>query len=122
MAKQYQVALKKDQDLYVGTGSVIKANGQFHIFYTGINPYLGKQGKPEQAIMHAVSDDMVTWKKLPEHTFFAPADMYEPHDWRDAFVFWNEETKEYNMLMAARSKKGIPRRRGLTALCASKTW
>ena len=70
--------------------------------------------------MHAVSDDMVTWKKHPEHTFFAPADRYEPHDWRDAFVFWNEETKEYNMLLAARHKKGIPRRRGLTALCASK--
>jgi beta-fructofuranosidase len=59
-------------------------------------------------------------EKNPEHTFFAPADKYEPHDWRDAFVFWNEDAKEYNMLLAARFKTGIPRRRGLTALCASK--
>ena len=70
--------------------------------------------------MHTVSNDMNIWKKIPEHTFFAPTDRYEPHDWRDPFVFWNEEAKEYNMLLAARSNKGIPRRRGVTALCASK--
>ena len=111
---------EKEQDLYVFTGSAIKANGQYHIFYTGHNPHLRKQGKPEQGVMHAVSDDMMKWKKIPEHTFFAPGDKYEPHDWRDPFVFWNEDTKEYNMLLAARFKTGIPRRRGLTALCASK--
>ena len=111
---------EKEQDLYVFTGSAIKANGQYHVFYTGHNPHLRQQGKPEQGVMHAVSDDMVQWKKIPEHTFFAPADKYEPHDWRDAFVFWNEDAKEYNMLLAARFKTGIPRRRGLTALCASK--
>jgi beta-fructofuranosidase len=109
-----------EQDLYVFTGSAIKANGQYHIFYTGHNPHLREQGKPEQGIMHAVSDDMVKWKKIPGDTFFAPGDKYEPHDWRDAFVFWNEDAKEYNMLLAARLKTGIPRRRGLTALCASK--
>src|SRR4030095_12170917 len=111
---------EKEQDLYVFTGSAIKANGQYHIFYTGHNPHLRQQGKPEQGVMHAVSDDMVKWKKIPEHTFFAPGDKYEPHDWRDPFVFWNDDAKEYNMLLAARFNKGIPRRRGLTALCASK--
>ncbi len=108
------------QDLYVFTGSAIQAKEQYHIFYTGHNPHLRQQGKPEQAVMHAISDDMIKWKKIPEHTFFAPSDIYEPHDWRDPFVFWNNETKEYNMLLAARLKKGIPRRRGLTALCSSK--
>lgn len=70
--------------------------------------------------MHAVSDDKVQWKKFPDETFFAPSDIYEPNEWRDPFVFWNEETKEYDMLLAARFKKGISRRRGLTACCASK--
>ena len=49
-----------DQDLYVFTGSVIRALGQYHIFYTGHNPHLRKQGEPEQAVMHAVSDDLVS--------------------------------------------------------------
>lgn len=111
---------EREQDLYVFTGSAIKANGQYHIFYTGHNPHLRQQGKPEQGVMHAVSDDMMKWEKIPEQTFFAPPGKYEPHDWRDPFVFWNEDAKEYNMLLAARFKTGIPRRRGLTALCASK--
>jgi beta-fructofuranosidase len=111
---------KTDQDLYVFTGSAIHANNQYHIFYTGHNPYLRKQGKPEQGVMHAVSDDMKTWTKMPEHTFFAPVDKYEKDDWRDPFVFWNEADGEFNMLLAARHRKGIPRRRGLTALCSSK--
>ncbi|MEJ7616681.1 MAG: glycoside hydrolase family 32 protein [Pyrinomonadaceae bacterium] len=102
------------------TGSVIEANGQYHIFYTGHNPHFRKAGKPEQAVMHAVSDDLLRWRKVPADTFYAPADKYEPHDWRDPFVFWNDETKEYWMLLAARFKTGIPRRRGCTALCASK--
>jgi beta-fructofuranosidase len=111
---------KEEQDLFVFTGSVIKAKDQYHIFYTGHNSFLREKGKPEQGVMHAVSDDMVKWTKIPEHTFFAPGDQYEPNDWRDPFVFWNEESKEFQMLLAARYKKGIPRRRGLTALCASK--
>ena len=111
---------KDEQDLYVFTGSAIQAKGQYHIFYTGHNPYLRQQGKPEQAVMHAVSDDMHVWKKYPEQKFFAPQDAYEKDDWRDPFVFWNEENQEYNMLTAARSKSGIPRRRGLTALSTSK--
>ncbi|HLK29360.1 MAG TPA: glycoside hydrolase family 32 protein [Puia sp.] len=111
---------KDEQDLYVFTGSAIHAQNKYHIFYTGHNQHLSDQGKPAQGIMHAVSDDMNKWEKLPSETFFAPADKYEKDDWRDAFVFWNEEAKEYNMLIAARFKKGISRRRGLTALCASK--
>jgi len=109
-----------EQDLYVFTGSVMHAEEKFHIFYTGHNPHFRKQGKPEQAIMHAVSDDLYTWTKVPEDSFFAPEDRYEPHDWRDPFVFWNEDAGEYWMLAAARLKSGPSRRRGCTALCTSK--
>lgn len=106
------------QDLYVFTGSVIEGLGQYHIFYTGHNPRLRQQGRPEQGVMHAVSDDLLRWRKLPEDTFFAPAG-YEPHDWRDPFVFWNDEAGEFWMLLAARRTQGPARRRGLTAVCAS---
>ncbi len=111
---------KEEQDLYVFTGSAIRAQEKYHIFYTGHNPHLQEKGKPLEGIMHAVSGDMKAWKKLPEQTFFAPSGGLEMNDWRDPFVFWNEESHEYNMLVAARFKKGIPRRRGLTAICTSK--
>src|SRR5438874_1195532 len=77
----------EEQDLYVFTGSVIQAGGQYHLYYTGHNPHFRQQGRPEQAVMHAVSDDLLRWRKIREDTFFAPEDEYEPHDWRDPFVF-----------------------------------
>ena len=122
---------KDEQDLYVFTGSVVEelgqshgdskqshadskqshrrlASKQYHIFYTGHNPYFRAQGKPEQGVMHAVSDDLLTWRKIPEDTFYAPQDddpipqaigvkaiAYEMHDWRDPFVFWNPDAEEY---------------------------
>jgi beta-fructofuranosidase len=110
---------KEEQDLYVFTGSVIKAEGRYHIFYTGHNPYFRKQGKPEQGVMHAVSDDLLNWRKLPGGALYAPPASFEPHDWRDPFVFWNDETKEYWMLLAARLTSGPSRRRGCTACCVS---
>ncbi len=110
---------REEQDLYVFTGCVMEALGRFHIFYTGHNPHFRKRGRPEQGVMHAVSDDLLTWTKLPKETFYAPPDKYEPHDWRDPFVFWNEEAGEYWMLLAARLKTGPSRRRGCTALCTS---
>lgn len=109
-----------EQDLYVFTGCVIEAAGQFHIFYTGHNPHLRKQGKPEQAIMHATSHDLVKWNKnSATPLLFADPERYEMHDWRDPFVFWNEEEQEYWMLLAARLKNGPSHRRGCTALATS---
>jgi len=113
---------QEDQDLYVSTGSVIKAGNVYHIFYAGHNyDHFKKLGKPQQAIMHAVSSDLIHWRKVPQDTFYAPTDRYEQDDWRDPFVFWNEDAREYWMLLAARVKKNLPsNRRGCTALCASR--
>ncbi len=108
-----------EQDFFSSTGSVIFAEGKFHIFYHGQNHYWQEAGRPGQAIMHAVSDDLYAWKKIPEHTFGAPLDRFEPHDWRDPFVFWNEEAGEYWMIVAARVKEGPSRRQGCSGLCTS---
>jgi beta-fructofuranosidase len=116
---------KEDQDLWVFTGSVVRGEGKFHIYYTGHNSYVKEKGGPQEAIMHAVSDDLLTWRKVPGEKHFAPPDRYERDDWRDSFVFWNDEAKEYWMLLAARLKTGPSRRRGCTALATSKdlkTW
>lgn len=108
-----------EQDLYVFTGCAMEGLGRYHIFYTGHNPHLRKAGKPEEAVMHAVSDDLLHWNKQPGELFFAPSDRFEPNDWRDPFVFWNPDAKEYWMLTAARLPSGPSRRRGCTALSTS---
>lgn len=111
---------KEDQDYGIGTGSVIKVDRSYHAFYTGTNIYNKEQEKPEQAICHAVSNDLLNWKKTPEHMFYAKEDIYEKHDFRDPFVFWNEEEKQYWMFITTRIKEGPTKRRGCIALYKSK--
>lgn len=110
---------EEDQDRCIYTGSVLRAQDKFHIFYTGHNPFLRKKGLPEQKVMHAVSDDMYNWTKLHEHTFQA-SEGYEIHDWRDPFVFFDDADNLYHMLLAARLDKGAAPRRGCTAHLTSK--
>jgi len=107
------------QDLYVYTGSVIETGGRYYIFYTGRNPHFREHGLNEQAIMRAESDDLINWCKKPLDIILAPDELYERHDWRDPFVFYNEKENEYWMLVTAREKQGSWLRRGCIALFAS---
>lgn len=117
---------RNEQDLYVYTGCVIENEGLFHIYYTGHNPYFKAAGRAEEAVMHATSPDLLRWTKDPDNPIlYADVERYEMHDWRDPFVFWNEDAHEYWMLLAARLREGPYNRRGCTAVAASadlKTW
>jgi len=111
----------EDADFNAYTGSVVAdPSGTLHLFYTGQNPkHLGADGLPLQLVMHATSaDGMKSWVKHPELTFGAP-EGYESADWRDPFVFFDEERAQWRMLLAARHSEGPERRRGLIAQCVS---
>ena len=96
-----------------GTGSVIKHDGVYHLFYCVFTH------KPErQYICHAVSEDMQTWKPLPEETFAPDDSIYQLTDWRDPFVFYNEEEKCWWMLVCTQ-EKGVTARQGCVGLCTS---
>lgn len=106
-----------DEDPNAYTGSVVEGtDGLVHLFYTAQNPRrLGPDGLPLQLVAHATSaDGMTTWVKHPELTFGAP-DGYETADWRDPFVFRDEEKGVWRMLVAARHDHGPQRRRGVIA-------
>lgn len=110
-----------DADFNAYTGSIVcDESGIHHLFYTGQNPrHLGSDGAPLQLVMHATSTDgMQTWVKNPELTFGAPAG-YESGDWRDPFVFRDEDAGHWRMLLAARHADGPDRRRGVIAQCVS---
>lgn len=110
-----------DADFNVYTGSIVDDGaGVHHLFYTGQNPeLLGADGLPLQLVMHASSTDaMATWQRHPERTFGAHAG-YETADWRDPFVFRDEDAGLWRMLIAARHIDGPNRRRGTIAQCVS---
>lgn len=110
---------EEEQDLYVFTGCCIRAGEEYMIFYTGHNPHLREKGLPEQKILRATSRDLLHWKKDRDFVFAAP-DWLEMHDFRDPFVFYDEERKEYCMLIAGRLKNGDPSSaRGVTLLACS---
>lgn len=107
----------EDADLNAYTGSVVEGpDGLVHLFYTAQNPHkLGADGLPLQLVAHATSSDgMATWEKHPRLTFGAPSG-YEPADWRDPFVFWDDGKGLWRMLVAARHADGAERRRGVIA-------
>ena len=88
----------EDQDIALGTGSVIKGNdGKYHAFYTGHNDMF----EPKEAVMHAVSSDLINWEKIPEDTLYANEN-YAQNDFRDPYVFYVESEKCYSMLVATR--------------------
>lgn len=108
-------------DFNVYTGSIVlDADGKHHAFYTGQNPdRRGDDGLALQVVAHATSrDGMSTWQRHPSHTFGATAG-YETADWRDPFVFRDEEAGLWRMLVTARHADGPARRRGVIAQCTS---
>lgn len=94
-----------EQDQSIWAGSIFKAqDGVYHAFYTGFNYTFEAQGKPAQVLMHAVSDDLLNWTKTQDALTFTPQPGYDPHDWRDPFVIWNEEKGEYLLILGGRKQ------------------
>jgi beta-fructofuranosidase len=52
------------QDQFIFAGSVLAARGGYHAFYTGFNRDYAAQGRAAQVLMHAVSDDLVSWRTI----------------------------------------------------------
>lgn len=98
---------EQDQDLYVFTGSCTKHNGEYYIYYTGHNPHKRRAGLPEQKVLLAKSKDLYHWEKVKDFCLEAPENL-EMHDYRDPFVFYDEQKQKYCMLLAGRLKNDGP--------------
>ena len=71
------------------TGCCIRAYDKFHIFYTGAG--VGTR----QTTCHAVSDDLITWKKDPDNPVIKSGPPYnysEDSAWRDPAVWEHDGT------------------------------
>ena len=104
---------KQEYDMWGFTGSVIKHQNKYHIFYTGHNIYIKTFGYQCECIMHAESDDLDHWTKIPEDTFFAPKG-YDCCDFRDPYVYFDEKGNCFYMLICVRNPQGNALRNGET--------
>lgn len=112
------------QDQFIYSGSLFAANDVFYAIYTGFNRNYSKKGKAPQVLMIATSTDLINWHKSSEKLALHQ-EGYDPTEWRDPFVFWNENTQEYVMLLGTRKLDGKKIRTGCTVFFTStdfKTW
>ena len=84
-----------EQDVAIGTGGAIRgADSLYHFYYTG---EMADNPDARQAIMHATSTDLSVWKKDRMFGYMRATDGYNPHEFRDACVFRDEEAGVYRM-------------------------
>jgi beta-fructofuranosidase len=76
-------------------GSVFEADGVFYAMYAGFNRDCRAQGKASQVLMIATSSDLLHWHKTARK-LVNPQEGYDPYDWRDPYVFWNEDAPEFD--------------------------
>lgn len=117
---------KDSPNLNAYTGSVIRGkDGKVYAFYTAFNEDYKQDGKSVQSVMVAKGDCPEKLETDPSFRMVADPARYEAFDWRDPYVFWNEEDQCYWMLLAARLLNSGERRGGCIALCKStdlKNW
>ena len=98
------------------TGSVVFGEGQLHAFYTGYSIH----ATFPQTICHATSSDGVSWTKDKSNPCLVPkTDTYESLDWRDPYAFYNDQDRNYWLILSARKNTGPVTRRGCVVLYRS---
>jgi beta-fructofuranosidase len=99
----------------IWTGSVVESVGTYYLFYTAHHV-----GAPNpQTICLATSTDLVHFERSGANPLVTPTAGYEPVDWRDPYVFYNDAEQRWWMLIAARLERGPKWRRGCVVLATS---
>ncbi|MBO0594907.1 glycosyl hydrolase family 32 [Nesterenkonia sp. E16_7] len=112
-------------DLATWTGCTVRGpDGTWHLFYTGVSR---EEEGLRQRIGSAVSDDLLTWTRSEMPALEADEQWYEklnegtwPDEaWRDPFVFFDEATNLWQMLITARGRTGDPDQRAVVGHAVS---
>lgn len=110
------------------TGSVVRdPTGPWRMFYTGSRFLSPDTAANIETIGLATSTDLVSWTKQPGPIVVADPALYEtlgtsswPEEaWRDPWVFWDEPSGRWHMLITARSRTGTEPDRGVMAHATS---
>lgn len=109
-------------DLATWTGSVLRVDDEWHMFYTGVSR---TEGGRVQRVGRASSTDLVTWVKHGQ-VLEADPQWYEtladgPHEeaWRDPWVWWDQSSSQFHMLLTARANHGPVDGRGVIGYASS---
>lgn len=108
-----------DPDQFLFSGTVFEVAGRYYAMYTGYNRDYAQRGLASQSPMLAMSDDLVHWTKRGHPAVPLPPG-YDPHDWRDPFVFWDENEGVHVLVLGARKIDGARNLTGRTVYFTSR--
>jgi len=103
-------------DLATWTGSTLAVDGRWYMFYTGIST---REAGAVQRIGLATSDDLLRWEKQgmvleADPRWYLRRGPDSPDEaWRDPWVCWDDDTRRFHMLIAARANHGPSDARGV---------
>jgi beta-fructofuranosidase len=106
-------------DYTTWTGSIIKHDNRWHLFYTGT---CQAERAWVQRIGLATSPDLLHWEKHPANPLIEAdgrwyelldLSVWEDQAWRDPWVFQHPDTGEFHALITARVKEGVADGRGV---------
>ncbi|CAF1206278.1 unnamed protein product [Didymodactylos carnosus] len=100
------------QDYAIETGSIIKKDGKYYAFYTGHNPnFPSSFVKTKERIMLSTSSSLEEKfsKDFNFQTIYAPVGegFDEEDNFRDPFVYYDSFSKEYLLIISARTSRGV---------------
>lgn len=94
------------QDLWIGTGSVVKVGDQYYFFYTGHGD--GTVLEYQEKIMVAVSDNLNSFEKLSDWDITPPAELGQKRDFRDPQAYYDPDTDTISLTVTA-AQDGVAR-------------
>ena len=87
------------QDSWIGTGSLVKVEDQYYLFYTGHTGASNMEFK--EKIMVAVGSDPYSFEKVAEWYITPPASLGQKNDFRDPQCYYDPETGLIHMTITA---------------------
>jgi len=87
------------QDSWTGTGSVVKVEGKYYLFYTGHNSSGAMEYK--EKIMVAVSNNLTSFEKLADWEITPDRTLGQKNDFRDPQAYYDPETGIISLTITA---------------------
>ena len=87
------------QDAWIGTGSVVKVDGTYYLFYTGHNGASNMEFK--EKIMVAKGSDPYSFEKVEDWYINPPAELRQKVDFRDPQCYYDPATGMITMTITA---------------------